>query len=64
MGFTPLDVLVMASRSGSTDPGLVLWLQTQAGLTAQQISEVLEHHSGILGLAGTPRHADRARKIG
>jgi acetate kinase len=53
MGFTPLDGLVMATRSGSIDPGLVLWLQLHAGLTAQEISDELEHQSGILGLADT-----------
>lgn len=54
MGFTPLDGLVMATRSGSIDPGLVLWLQQQAGLTADEISHGLEHDSGLTGLAGTP----------
>lgn len=53
MGFTPLDGLVMATRSGSIDPGLVLWLQLQAGLTAGEISETLENESGLVGLAGT-----------
>lgn len=53
MGFTPLDGLVMATRSGSVDPGLVLWLQLQAGLTAREISEALENESGLVGLAGT-----------
>ena len=53
MGFTPLDGLVMATRSGSIDPGLVLWLQMQAGLTAEEISHALEHQSGLAGLAGS-----------
>lgn len=54
MGFTPLDGLMMATRSGSIDPGLVLWLQLQAGLTAAEISDELEHRSGLAALAGTP----------
>lgn len=54
MGFTPLDGLVMATRSGSIDPGLVLWLQLQAGLSAEEVSHGLEHESGLGGLAGTP----------
>lgn len=54
MGFTPLDGLMMATRSGSVDPGLVLWLQLHAGLTATEISEGLEHQSGLVALAGTP----------
>jgi acetate kinase len=53
MGFTPLDGLVMATRSGSVDPGLVLWLVTHAGLPAAEVNNALEHESGLLGLAGT-----------
>jgi acetate kinase len=53
MGFTPLEGLVMATRSGSVDPGLVLWLQTGQALSAAEISDALEHRSGLLGLSGT-----------
>ena len=53
MGFTPLDGLVMATRSGSVDPGAVLWLQRQRGLSADEVSETLERGSGLVGLAGT-----------
>ena len=53
MGFTPLEGLVMATRSGNVDPGLVLWLQQHAGVSASELSETLEHRSGVLGLAGT-----------
>lgn len=53
MGFTPNEGLVMATRSGSVDPGLVLWLQTRGGLTAGEVSTGLEDESGLLGLAGT-----------
>ncbi|MGH7685212.1 MAG: acetate/propionate family kinase [Candidatus Dormibacteria bacterium] len=53
MGFTPLDGLVMATRSGSVDPGLVLWLQEHEHLSAHELSETLEERSGILGLGGT-----------
>jgi acetate kinase len=53
MGFTPLEGLVMATRSGSVDPGAVLWLVTQAGLPAEEVTDALEHRSGLLGLAGT-----------
>jgi acetate kinase len=52
MGFTPLEGLVMATRSGSVDPGLVLWLQEHAGLDGRQVAEALEHRSGLLGLGG------------
>ncbi len=53
MGFTPLDGLVMATRSGSIDPGLVLWLEEQEHLTPREVADALEHRSGLLGLAGT-----------
>jgi acetate kinase len=53
MGFTPLEGLVMATRSGSVDPGLVLWLQQQHGLSADDVFDGLESRSGLLGLAGT-----------
>jgi acetate kinase len=53
MGFTPLEGLVMATRSGDVDPGLLLWLERSGGLTADELSEGLEHRSGLFGLAGT-----------
>jgi acetate kinase len=53
MGFTPLDGLVMATRSGSVDPGLLLWLLEREKLTVREMSEALEHDSGLLALAGT-----------
>jgi acetate kinase len=53
MGFTPLEGVVMATRSGSVDPGLVLWLQQHAGLSAEEVSDALEHRSGVAGLAGS-----------
>ena len=53
MGFTPLEGLVMATRSGSVDPGLVLWLEEHAGMPPAELAADLEHRSGLLGLAGT-----------
>jgi acetate kinase len=53
MGFTPLDGLVMATRSGSVDPGLVLWLEQHAGMPPSELAATLEYRSGLLGLAGT-----------
>ncbi len=53
MGFTPLDGLVMATRSGSIDPGLVLWLEEHARMPPAELAATLEHRSGLLGLAGT-----------
>jgi acetate kinase len=53
MGFTPLEGLVMATRSGSVDPGLLLWLIDQGDVSGADMAYVLEHESGLLGLAGT-----------
>ncbi len=53
MGFTPLDGLVMATRSGSVDPGLLLWLEEHVGMPPAEMAATLEHRSGLLGLAGT-----------
>ncbi|HYN50078.1 MAG TPA: acetate/propionate family kinase [Thermoleophilaceae bacterium] len=52
MGFTPLDGLVMATRSGSIDPGLLLWLLEHTGLGEHEMAHALEHDSGLLALAG------------
>jgi acetate kinase len=53
MGFTPLEGLVMATRSGSIDPGMLLWLLEREELEAAELAEALEHRSGLLGLSGT-----------
>lgn len=53
MGFTPLEGLVMATRSGSVDPGLLLWLQRRRGVAADELERALEHESGLAGLTGT-----------
>ena len=53
MGFTPLEGIVMATRSGSVDPGLLLWLLTHEHLSADELLDALEHESGLLGLGGT-----------
>ncbi len=53
MGFTPLEGLVMATRSGSVDPGLLLWLLQHGGLSEDELANALEHESGLLGLAGS-----------
>jgi len=53
MGFTPLEGLVMATRSGSVDPGLVLWLAEHVGMPPAELAATLERRSGLQGLAGT-----------
>ena len=53
MGFTPLAGLVMNTRPGSVDPGLLLWLLEHGQVPASALADVLEHHSGMRGLTGT-----------
>ena len=52
MGFTPLEGLVMATRSGDVDPGALLYLQQQVGIDAAEMERELWHHSGLSGLSG------------
>ena len=52
MGFTPLEGAVMAMRSGSVDPGALLWLQQVHGVTSGEMNRALEDHSGMLALSG------------
>jgi acetate kinase len=53
MGFTPLEGLVMATRSGNVDPGLLLWLLEHEEIDAGGLQRALEHESGMLALAGS-----------
>ena len=66
MGFTPLDGLVMATRSGSIDPGLVLWLEEHEHLSPHEVATALESHSGLTALAGTGdmREVEAAADLG
>jgi acetate kinase len=52
MGFTPLEGLVMATRSGSVDPGVLLWVLRHKGLTVDELEQALDRRSGLLGLSG------------
>lgn len=52
MGFTPLEGLVMAKRSGTVDPGLLIWLLQQGHVEVEELSQTLESRSGLLGLSG------------
>jgi acetate kinase len=53
MGFTPLAGLVMNTRPGTLDPGLLLWLLEHGGVPEPELGDVLEHHAGLKGLSGT-----------
>jgi len=52
MGLTPLEGLVMATRAGDLDPGILLHLQRDHGYSAGQLDDALNHHCGLLGLSG------------
>jgi acetate kinase len=52
MGLTPLEGLIMGTRSGDVDPGLVLHLLSAEKMTPQQVDDLLNHRSGLLGLGG------------
>jgi acetate kinase len=52
MGFTPAEGLIMGTRSGDVDPGVIFFLERTEGLSAPQSEEMLNHKSGLLGLSG------------
>jgi len=52
MGFTPLEGLVMGTRSGDLDPAIIPFLVEQEGLSVQEINDLLNKKSGVLGLSG------------
>jgi acetate kinase len=53
MGFSPLEGVPMATRSGSVDPGALLHLLRERGLSPDELDHALEHESGLLGLGGS-----------
>jgi acetate kinase len=60
MGLTPLEGLVMATRSGDLDPAIVTWLASNAKLADAEIERILNHDSGMLGISGL---SDDLRKL-
>jgi acetate kinase len=52
MGFTPLDGLMMGTRSGSVDPGILIHVLRNKGLSIDQLDHALNHESGLLGVSG------------
>ena len=63
MGMTPLQGLVMATRSGDIDPGALFHLHRVAGLSVDEIDTVLNRRSGVLGLSGVSDFRDLHRLI-
>ena len=67
MGFTPLEGLMMGTRSGSIDPGILTYLASMRGVTGRQMDEMLNTQSGLLGISGTSsdmRQVEEAMKKG
>jgi acetate kinase len=52
MSLTPLDGLMMATRSGASDPGLVLYLRQSKNMSTSEIEDLLYHRSGLIGISG------------
>lgn len=52
MGFTPLEGLMMGTRSGSVDPSILIYLMRHRGSTADQLDSILNRQSGLLGVSG------------
>ncbi|WHZ18022.1 MAG: Acetate kinase [Rhodanobacteraceae bacterium] len=52
MGFTPMDGLMMGTRCGAIDPGVLLYLQRQRGMGVQELADLLDNRSGLLGVSG------------
>jgi acetate kinase len=63
MGFTPLEGLVMATRSGTVDPGALLYLMRHAGIAEPQLTDGLDRKGGLLALAGTSDMRDVLRRM-
>jgi len=62
MGFTPLDGLMMTTRSGSVDPGAILHVMRHHGLTVDQVEHALNKQSGLLGVSGVSSDIREVRK--
>ncbi len=52
MGFTPLEGLMMGSRSGTIDPGILIYLQREQGYSVQQLDQILNTEAGLKGISG------------
>lgn len=61
MGFTPLEGLMMGSRSGSIDPGVLIHLMRQEGFTVEQLDQMLNKNSGLKGVSGISADMRRIR---
>ncbi len=56
MGFSPLDGLPMGTRTGQIDPGVLLYLLQNKGMSPDELSQMLYYQSGLKGLSGGISH--------
>src|SRR5438105_6142078 len=63
MGFTPLEGLMMGTRSGTVDPGMLLWLQRHAGIGEAALTEALDRQGGLQALSGTSDMREIVKRI-
>ncbi|MGP4057087.1 acetate kinase [Mycobacterium sp. 4D054] len=63
MGLTPMEGLVMGTRSGDVDPGVIFYLWRTAGMKVEDIETMLNRHSGVRGLGGEVDFRELHRKI-
>lgn len=52
MGFTPVDGLMMGTRSGTIDPGVLLYIMDKEGINSQKVTDLINKQSGLLGISG------------
>jgi acetate kinase len=52
MGFTPLDGLIMGTRSGGVDPAVITFISEKEGITADEVINILNKKSGVAGISG------------
>jgi acetate kinase len=56
MGFTPAGGLVMSTRSGDLDPGVIVYLLKERGMGTAQVNDLVNHEAGLLGVSGTSQY--------
>ncbi len=62
MGFTPLEGVMMGTRSGTIDPGILIYLQREKGYNADQFDQILNKESGLKGISGISNDVRQLRK--
>jgi acetate kinase len=62
MGFTPLEGLMMGTRAGSVDPGILLYAIERMGMSRTELHETLQHRSGLLGVSGVSSDFRKVRE--